>query len=104
VARLEIDSRLGNLPQFRGAVKAAFLGEPLSIVEAGISASKLVGYEAVSGQLPAAAPGKSRESRLDLDKIAQRMLKAGRSPQQIGEVMARLLPTVGQKNKSPKRR
>lgn len=89
--RLEIDRRAGHLPQFRGAVIAAVLGEKEEIVQAGIDAANMI-----SGEPPIEGnKGKKGKPKPTLqqraEEVARRMLEAGYTPQEIGEVTARIL-------------
>lgn len=87
---IRIDKRLGNCPQFRGGIISKAYDGDESLVEAGLEVAKLINQE--RPQTKQRQGGKKPTPQERADQAAQNMLATGKyTPQQIGEVTARIL-------------
>lgn len=86
--KVEIDGRLKNPPQLRGAVMSAALGQP-ELAKAGIDVARIFEEESASPNLKVNKKRLTPQQRAE--EAAKRMLEAGHTPQEIGEVVARIL-------------
>jgi len=91
MTKVESDHRIPNAPQFRGAVICAAQGENQKIIQAGVETARLF----TSDKNEEISSKKKKKNKLStseyIGNIAARMLEHGHTPQEISEVVAKIL-------------